>query len=112
MSIVLGERDFAGPFPIDQWIASHQESIYVVLWCRHAPDGTPDYTPLYFGRTPDLAADDLPTGHPQFAHWVMDAGGREHLYVGVRYLPGATTLMHEDVESALLHQYHPVDNYS
>ena len=112
MSIVLGGRDFAGPYPIDQWIASHESGIYVVLRCRYAPDGTPDYAPLYFGRTPDLAADDLPTGHPRFARWVNDAGGREHLYVGVLYLPGATTMNRELVKEALLSQYQPADNYS
>lgn len=112
MSIALGDRDFAGPYPIDQWIASHQAGIYVILWCRSAPDGAPDYIPLYFGRTADLAADDLPTGHPQFARWVKEAGGPEHLYVGVYYMPGETTMMRELVESALLDQYHPVCNYS
>ncbi len=112
MSITLGDLDFAGPYPIDQWIASHQAGIYVVLLRRPAPDGAPDYTPLYFGRTPDLAADDLPTGHPQFARWVKEAGGLEHLYVGVYYMPGATTMMRETVVGTLLDQYHTSDNYS
>lgn len=112
MSISLGDRDFAGPYPIDQWTAPHQAGIYVILWRRHATDGDPVYTPLYFGRTADLAAEGLPTGHPQFARWVKEASGREQLYIGMHYMPGESTLMREVVERTLLDQYRPGDNYS
>ena len=112
MCIYLGDFDFDGPYRLDRWVPPHEDGVYALMRRVISADGTPSFVPVYFGETDDLAAHDLPAGHPRYACWTKEAGSREDVYIGVHYMPGATKFSRQMVQETLLGQYHPACNYA
>lgn len=111
MSIILGGYDFDGPYPIDRWVAPHEEGVYAVLRKTGSADGAAAYAPIYVGETDDFAAHGLPVCHPRFACWTKETGGTANAYIGAIYTPGDGRFLRRLVWEGLLGEFHPICNY-
>lgn len=110
MSITLGETEFEGPFPMEDWNPPRNAAVYAIMMKPDSISKPNTYRPIYFGESGNLADRGFLRSHEEFGCWINAAGSTANLYIGIRQMPGSTASRRRNLESKLVAQYGPTCN--
>ena len=113
MSISWGKSrriSFAGAWKLGDWSAPEIPAVYAITY-KQDPSARPKFhTVLFFGESNNLAELGLPWNHERSGSWIENAGSKEHLFIFVHPLPGATQSERWRLHEQLVSEYRPVCN--
>ncbi|MBV6491439.1 MAG: hypothetical protein CNCCGFBP_02037 [Fimbriimonadaceae bacterium] len=111
MTVQLGDLDFSGVAPIEEWAAPGGECLFAAM-VRPDPEKRPaDFKVVYFGESANLSSTDQLRENPKFRCWVSEAGSLSNLFIGTIAVPGVDEDTRKRWVRGLCDQYHPICNW-
>jgi hypothetical protein len=103
MTISLADRQFDGPFLLQDWCARPVSGVYTLL----VLDGQ-HYRPVFVGQTPNFLERAFPSSRKGLAGWLALADYQQSLYIAVHPLPEPTD--RKALEREMIQTYQPECN--
>ena len=103
MTVRLADREFDGPFLLNEWSGGTAPAVYTLL----VLDGQ-EYRPVFVGETANFLERAFPPSRKGTAGWLALADYHQSLYIAVHPLPGP--MDRKALERQLIHAYQPECN--